>query len=130
MKFHHTGLIVESISIFESKLVYEEKILEVADPLQDAKLALYKNFGDSFLELIEPLSPKAFTWNYLKAGNASPYHHFCYEVIDDNELDQIQSKYRLIPILGPIPAKLFNDKLVAFFYTRNKMIIEFLIKGE
>lgn len=130
MKFHHTGLIVESINIFEAKMVYEEKLLQVFDPLQDAKLALYKNFGDSFIELIEPLSQKAFTWNFLKSKIVSPYHHFCYEVADENELKIIQSKYRLIPILGPIPAKLFSDDLVAFFYTRNKMIVEFLIKGK
>lgn len=130
MRFHHTGLIVESIDNFESKLVYEEKILEVLDPLQDAKLALYKNFGDSFIELIEPLSPKAFTWNFLKLTNSTPYHHFCYEVSNAVELNKIQSKFRLIPILGPIPAKLFNDELVAFFYTRNKIIVEFLIKGK
>ena len=50
------------------------------------------------------------------------------EVVDVVEFNNIQSKYRLIPILGPIPAKLFNNELVAFFYTRNKMIVEFLIK--
>jgi hypothetical protein len=128
MRFHHTGLIVESVSSFEAKMVYEEKLIEVFDPLQDAKLALYRNFGDSFIELIEPLSQKAFTWNFLKSRIVSPYHHFCYEVVDVVELNNIQSKYRLIPILGPIPAKLFNNELVAFFYTRNKMIVEFLIK--
>ena len=128
MRFHHTGLVVESIGTFESKLLYEEKILEVLDPMQDAKLALYKNFGDSFIELIEPLSPAAFTWNFLRKVNSPLYHHFCYEVADENELEKIQIKYRLIPILDPIPAKLFNDELVCFFYTRNKMIIEFLIK--
>jgi methylmalonyl-CoA/ethylmalonyl-CoA epimerase len=127
MRFHHTGLIVESIDRFESKLVYEDKILEVLDPMQNAKLALYKNFGDSFIELIEPLSPKAFTWNFLKSTSYTPYHHFCYEVSNDDELKNIQSKFKLIPIIGPIPAKLFNDELVSFFYTRNKMIIEFLI---
>jgi hypothetical protein len=130
MKFHHIGFIVEDINNFEAKMVYEEKLLEVFDPLQDAKLALYKNFGDSFVELIEPLSMKAFTWNYLKSKIASPYHHFCYEVADEIELNLMQSKYRLIPILGPIPAKLFSDDLVAFFYTRNRMIVEFLIKGK
>jgi len=130
MRFHHTGLIVESIATFESRLVYEEKILEVLDPIQDAKLALYKNFGDSFIELIEPISPAAFTWNFLRKANSPLYHHFCYEVTDQNELEKIQIKYRLIPILDPIPAKLFNDELVCFFYTRNKMIVEFLIKGK
>jgi hypothetical protein len=130
MRFHHTGLIVESISAFESKLIYEVKKLEVFDPMQDAKLALYKNFGDSFIELIEPLSPAAFTWNFLRKANSSLYHHFCYEVADEKELEEMQTKYRLIPILDPIPAKLFNDRLVCFFYTRNKMIIEFLIKGK
>ena len=128
MKFHHTGLIVENLNNFEANMVFEEKLLEVFDPLQDAKLALYKNFGDSFIELIEPVSPKAFTWNYLKSKVASPYHHFCYEVADEVDLKIIQAKYKLIPILGPIPAKLFNDKLVFFYYTRNKMIVEFLIR--
>lgn len=129
IKFHHIGLIVQSINNFEAKMIYEEKLLEVFDPLQDATLALYKNFGNSFIELIEPSSSKAFTWNHLKSPNALPFHHFCYEVADEIELDFIQSKYKLIPVLGPIPAKLFNDRLVAFYYSRNKMIIEFLISG-
>jgi hypothetical protein len=127
MIFHHTGLIVENLNNFESNLLYEEKLVEVFDPIQDAKLALYKNFGDSFIELIEPLSPKAFTWNYLKRSIA-PYHHFCYQVNNVNDLEHVKSKYRLIPILGLIPAVLFQGNDVAFFYTRNKMIIEFLIK--
>lgn len=127
MKFHHFGLIVSSIIDFEKKIIYEEKLVEVIDSLQNAKLALYKNYGDSFIELIEPLSSKSFTWNHLKSINYSPYHHFCYEVDNYTELKHIESKYRLLPILGPVPAKLFNERDVAFFYTRGKMIVEFLI---
>ena len=127
MKFHHTGLVVPNIIDFESKLIFEEKIAEVYDSLQDAKLSLYKNYGDSFIELIEPLSPKAFTWNYLRSNKYTPYHHFCYELSNEFELSQIETKHRLIPILGPVPAKLFNDRNVAFYYTKNKMIVEFLI---
>ena len=127
MKFHHFGLIVSSIIDFEKKFIYEEKVAEVIDSLQNAKLSLYKNYSDSFIELIEPLSSKSFTWNHLNNVNSSPYHHFCYEVSDHSELNFIESKYRLLPILGPVPAKLFNDREVAFFYTRSKMIVEFLI---
>lgn len=127
MKFHHVGLIVENISIYETKLIYEEKFSEVIDPIQKSKLALYKNFSDSYIELIEPLSDEAFTWNFLKSKNYSPYHHFCYETKNLLELDSIVKKYRLIPILGPVPATLFNGRMVSFYYTRNKTIVEFLI---
>ncbi len=130
IKFHHTGLVVSNLNDFESKLFYQEKVTQAYDSLQDANLILYKNYGDSFIELIEPLSPKAYTWNYLYRGSNPPYHHFCYEVSNEAELNHIKTKHRLLPIVGPIPAVLFDNKLVAFFYTRNKMIVEFLIQGD
>lgn len=127
MKLHHIGLVVESINRFEENMIYEEKTTEIFDPLQHATLALYKNFGDSHIELIEPLSEKALTWNFLKTKTGPPVHHFCYEIEDLATMTRIREKLRLIPVLDPIPAKLFRDKHVAFYYTRNKMIVEFLI---
>jgi len=129
IRFHHIGILVANISNFESKLFYESKLEQVHDGIQNAHLALYKNFGSSYIELIQPLDETAFTWNFLKKRGVFAYHHLCYEVDDMNELYEIQKKYRLIPILCPVPAVLFKGKMVAFFYSRNKEIVEFLIKS-
>ncbi len=127
MKFHHIGIVVSDLEKFESKLVFNKKVKEVFDPVQQAKLALYSNFGDSFIELIQPLNSEAFTWNYMVKNKDFGFHHLCYEVQDLNHLRIIQQEFKLIPILDPVPALLFENKLVAFYYSRNKTIIEFLI---
>lgn len=128
IKLHHIGLIVSDIKSYEKGLIYESKIDEIYDPIQKAKLALYSNFGDSKIELIQPIDETSFTWNFMK-NNKNPFHHLCYEVKNLNDLELIKKKFRLIPILGPIPALLFGGKQVAFFYSRNKIIIEILIFG-
>ena len=127
LKFHHTGIIVSNLHDFESKLIFEKKMLEVFDPIQQAYLALYKNFGNTFLELIQPIGKESFTWNFIQKNGNFGYHHLCYEVNDWITLKQIIGKYRLITILDPIPALLFDGKMVTFFYTRNKTIVEFII---
>jgi methylmalonyl-CoA/ethylmalonyl-CoA epimerase len=127
MKFHHTGIVVSSIDEFEKNLLFEEKLYEVFDPIQHAQLALFKNFGDSYIELIQPLDQNSITWNFLKKSGKYGIHHFCYEVPNYTVLEEVKKVFKLIPILGPIPALLFNDKQVVFFYSRNKTVVEFLI---
>ena len=127
MRFHHIGIIVQDINDCESKMIYEKKIYQVFDPIQHCNLALYKNFGDSFIELIQPIDKNAFTWNFLQKNQNTSFHHLCYEVKNYKILEDIRVRYKLIHILGPVPALLFNGKQVSFFYTRNKKIVEFLI---
>jgi len=128
LKLHHSGFIVKDIDAWEKQMIYEEKVGDAMDPLQNARVALYKNFGNTFIELIQPLSEKAFTWNSLvKSGDH--FNHFCYMVSNSEEMKQTAIKYKLISVLAPIPALLFNGKKVAFYYTRNHQIVEFLING-
>jgi methylmalonyl-CoA/ethylmalonyl-CoA epimerase len=129
MNFHHLGIIVHNISVFESKMIYDQKINEVFDPIQIARLAYYSNFGNTFLELIQPLNSKSPTWNFLQNVNSYGYHHLCYEIDSLIELDEVVKKNRLIPISEPVPAILFEGKDVVFYYTRNKMIVEFIINN-
>jgi hypothetical protein len=126
MKFHHIGFVVDNIAKYESNLLFKNKIAEVNDSIQNAKLALYNNYGDSYIELIEPLNENSFTWNVLKK-NGNQFHHLCYEIENQETLKNMQKQYRLIEILKPIPAVLFNNKLVTFQFTKNKQIVEFLI---
>ncbi len=126
MNFHHIGFIVKDIILYEKSLLFEKKINEVFDPIQNAKLCLYSNYSDSYIELIQPLKENSFTWNALnRFGNH--YHHVCYSIHNLEELDALVKKLKLIKILDPVPALLFDNKLVTFYIDRNKKIIEFLI---
>ena len=126
MKFHHLGYVVKSIPLWEGQMLCESKENEVFDPVQEAQLALYKNFNNHYIELIQPLDKNSFTWNFL-SKNGQGFHHICYEIQNMNELRDIVDKNKLIPILKPVPALLFNGKYVTFYYTRNKQIIEFIL---
>ena len=126
MKLHHTGFIVADIDQYEKNMLFEEKVGDVMDPIQNGRLALYRNFSNSFIELIQPLNDQAFTYNFLqKNGNA--FHHFCYEIESEAELKSIVEKSKLILVKGPVPAVLFDNRLVWFYYSRNKQVVEFLL---
>ncbi|MEP7106912.1 MAG: VOC family protein [Ferruginibacter sp.] len=129
-KFHHAGFIVKDITSWEKNLFIEKKMADIIDPVQEARLSLYKQFGeDHFIELIQPLNEKAFTWNALKK-KGNHFHHFCYSIGSINELNEITLSYKMIPVLGPVKAVLFHERNVVFYYNRNKEIIEFLIEKD
>lgn len=126
MKLHHLGFVVASIEEYEKKMLYESKLKNVSDEIQQAKLSLYSNFGSSFIELIEPLNESAFTYKALqKFGNH--FHHICYAVKNFNEMEYIAQKNKLILFKAGLKAILFDSKLVYFYFSPNKTIIEFLI---
>lgn len=126
MKLHHIGYIVKDIEQFEKSLLFEKKIKQLFDPVQNSQMALYSNFSDSFIELIQPLNEESFTYNFLqKQGNS--YHHLCYEVTDRDELMKVVADQKLIAIKGPLPAILFDNREVWFYFSRNRQIVEFVI---
>ncbi|MCS7053608.1 MAG: VOC family protein [Ignavibacterium sp.] len=126
LKFHHLGIVVESIEQYEKQMIYLEKISEVDDGLQNSKLALYKNFNDSFIELIEPLNPNSTSYNSLKKfGNH--LNHICYETTSFEQIEKLMFDKRFIKVFGPSPAKLFNDRNVVFYINRFGQLLEFLI---
>ncbi|HRH40432.1 MAG TPA: VOC family protein [Pyrinomonadaceae bacterium] len=127
MKLHHTGFVVENISTFLSHLIFEGTIKEVYDPIQDANLILLSNYSNSYIELIQPLSEKSLTFNFLKK-NGSGFHHFCYEIDNNELLTELVAKYKLIKVFGPVPALLFDEEEVVFYFTRNRQFVEFLLK--
>jgi methylmalonyl-CoA/ethylmalonyl-CoA epimerase len=125
---HHTGFIVDNIDEYEKKMFFERKVTDVIDDIQNARLSLYENYCNTnvFIELIQPLNEKAFTMNALtKHGNH--FNHFCYSVDSVEEMKEVAANSKLISILEPIPAILFDNKKVAFYYGRNRQVIEFLI---
>ena len=127
MKLHHIGYIVKDISNYEKNLLYEEKIKEIIDPVQNSKLALYKNYSSCFIELVQPINPQSFNYNFLEKFGEQ-YHHLCYTVGSKEEMEGISDRMKMIFFKGPLPAILFDNKEIYFYYSRNKTIIEFLIQ--
>jgi len=126
MKLHHIGYVVKDIVQYEKNLIFEKKIKELFDPVQNSNMALYLNFTDSLIELIQPLNEESFTYNFLQK-NGSSYHHLCYEISSESELKELVDSQKLIKVKGPIPAILFDGRMVWFFYSRNKQIVEFVL---
>ena len=126
MKLHHIGYVVKDIVQYEKSLIFEKKVKELFDPVQNSKMALYENYSDSFIELIQPLNEESFTYNFLQK-NGSSYHHLCYEVASREEMMGIVGSQKLIMVKGPIPAILFDNREVWFYYSRNKQVVEFVI---
>lgn len=125
-KFHHIGIVVNSIEQYEKQMLPMKKISEVVDELQNSKLALYQNYDTSFIELIEPLNQNSTSFNSLqKFGNH--LNHLCYESPSYEELEKFMSESRWIKVLGPLPAKLFDNKNVVFYINRTGQLIEFLL---
>jgi methylmalonyl-CoA/ethylmalonyl-CoA epimerase len=126
MRLHHIGYVVKNILAYEQNLLFEKKEKEIFDPVQNSHMALYTNFSDSYIELIQPVDEKSFTYNFLqKAGNG--FHHLCYEISSKEELKNIAAKQKLILVKGPLPAILFDNREVWFYYSRNKQIVEIVI---
>jgi len=126
MKLHHIGIIVRSISDYEKNFLYEKKLDEVIDPIQNAKIALYTSFSETLIELIEPLNENSLLWGVLNK-RGTHIHHLCYVHNDIDEIMEKSKKLGYLKILGPIKAVLFQNKDIIFFYTKNKEIIEFLV---
>lgn len=126
MQLHHSGFVVANLEKYAAQHPVGELIRIVDDPVQHARLALYQNHSDTFIEFIQPLSEKAFTWNALqKHGNH--FHHFCYTVASLQQAETIAASKRMLKVLGPVPAVLFDNKDVVFYYSRNQQVVEFLI---
>ena len=126
MKLHHIGYVVKDIEQYEKNLLFEKKVIELFDPVQNSKMALYSNFNESYIELIQPINEQSFTYNFLQKSGGG-YHHLCYEIKSRDELMKVAADQKLISIKGPIPAILFGNREVWFYFSRNKQIVEFVI---
>lgn len=125
-KFHHIGIVVNSIEQYETQMLPAKKIKEVIDDVQNSKLALYENYNESFIELIEPLNENSTSFNTLnKLGNH--INHLCYQTDSFSELDKFMIANKWMKVFGPVPAVLFNYKNVVFYINRGGQLLEFIL---
>jgi methylmalonyl-CoA/ethylmalonyl-CoA epimerase len=129
-RLHHIGYVVASIAS-----VIESFSLAVAggsrsqiwhDPMQRVRVAFIysSNPGEPSIELVEPADAESPVQKFLERGGGM--HHLCYEVDDLNDAVQGASARGLLMVRRPCPAVAFDGRRVAWFLTREKLLIEYL----
>ena len=130
IRLHHVGYVVRSISEVADRFAqsvaasWDQKIIQ--DPLQDAKVAFLAGIVQEFplVELVEPASEDSPVTNFLKKGGG--LHHLCYEVESlDKQLEFSQTIGGMI-VRPPLPAVAFAGRRIAWVYTKDRLLLEFL----
>ncbi len=121
MKIHHIGYVVRSIEKYKKNLIINKIVKEIYDETQKANLVLIEA-QNIFIELIEPINERSFTYNFLQKGGG--YHHLCFESSREEAEEFIKSK-KMIKVLDWVNAPLLDGD-VCFAYNRNREILEFV----
>jgi methylmalonyl-CoA/ethylmalonyl-CoA epimerase len=130
MELHHVGYVVRSIAEVGDRFAlsigasWDQKI--ILDPLQSAKVAFLVHPGRMLpqVELVEPEGEGSPVANFLKRGGG--LHHVCYEVKSlDKQLVSSRKNGAMI-VRVPLPAVAFDGRLIAWVFTKDRLLIEFL----
>jgi len=128
--FHHVGFVVSSIAQlgqdFARSLGAEWNGEIIHDPLQQARVTFMQcgPSGGPAIELIEPDSEASPLSKSLARGGG--LHHICHEVDSiDAQLEYCRSTGSLI-VKQPLPAVAFRGRRIAWVYTKQKLLVEYL----
>ena len=128
--FHHFGFVVSSIEksapSFAKSMAIEWDGCTIHDPNQRVLVSFLspKNPQDPLIELVQPADDKAPVLSFLKRGGG--LHHVCY-VVDalEKQLEDSRAMGSLV-VRPPLPAAAFNGRHIAWVYTKEKLLIEYL----
>lgn len=125
MTLHHIGYVVTNAS--DQNVVNDalHLVAEAEDDIQSAKICLYKNSQNELVELVQPLNETSPVWNFLQK-QPNTIHHYCYEISEEDLIKHV-SENHLVKIMGPVPAEIFNNRMVVFYVTRDRELVEFIL---
>ena len=130
MELHHIGIaskdIERSIRNHQALLNLHPITEVVDDPVHKVSVVLLSDLGKEGvpIELISPLTQESPVSSLLKRG--IHLYHVCYTVDDIESVLEKAKRERSIVISGPSPAKLYGGRRIAFIYTPDGYIVEFL----
>ncbi len=133
MLLHHIGIVVPSIQStvegFSRSLArsWDGKIIH--DPLQAvyvAFLASLNNPSEPLIELVEPAGEDSPVTSFLKRDGGM--NHLCYEVASVGEQLKTSRLGGSLIVKQALPAVAFDGRLIAWVYTPQRLLIEFLEK--
>ena len=128
MTIDHIGIVVGSLAgaaaYYTSTFGLREIGGRIVDPLQDVELQFLEDDGGARLELIRPLSPESPAARALKHGGG--LNHICYRVADLESSVRALVANNAKVVREPMPAVAFDGRRVAFLYTRQRELVEFV----
>lgn len=128
--FHHIGFVVasiqESIAGFLQSLQAEWNQIIFHDPHQVVRVTFLQSAqaGSPVVELVEPAGEKSPVISFLKRGGG--LHHLCYEIDNLEEQLRLSRSQGGLVVRPPLPAVAFGGRRIAWVYTRNKLLLEYL----
>jgi len=129
-RLHHVGFVVknieEQIGSFVKSLAATWDGNIIHDPLQCAKVTFLRTpgTGDALIELVEPTGEDSPVSRFAKKGGG--LHHICYEVGDLAEHLKFVKAARCMVVRAPRPAVAFEQRLIAWALTPERLLLEFL----
>lgn len=130
MRLHHIGFVVDSIdqvgkSFAESLgLIWNRKVF--LDPLQKVNVSFMNSaeYGQPQIELVAPVGEDSPVRSFLAKGGG--LHHLCYEVPQlESQLEMSRSQGGKL-VRPPMPAVAFDGRRIAWIYSRERLLVEFL----
>ncbi len=127
---HHIGYVLPSISQVVERFAralaasWDGKV--ILDPLQGVRVAFltHANSANPLVELVEPVGNNSPVMRFLNRGPG--LHHICYEVNDlVTHLEYSRAMGGII-IQSPVPAVAFGGRRIAWVYTADRLLLEFL----
>jgi len=132
MRLHHVGIITDDVksAIQRHKALFKlHPITKVVhDTNQKVAVVLLSTPEREGvpIELIAPLTKDSPVSSALKRGTR--LYHICFEVDDIEKALDSARKQGAIVVSPPSQAKLYKGRRIAFIYTRDKCLVEFLEK--
>jgi methylmalonyl-CoA/ethylmalonyl-CoA epimerase len=127
---HHLGFVVESIADCVARFtqairgVWDGRIIH--DPIQGVHATFLQppSAAEALIELVQPDGPQSGLAPFLKRGGG--LHHLCYEVDELDEQLEYSRSLGAVMTRKPTPAVAFDGRRVAWIYTRDKLLLEYL----
>jgi len=129
MRLHHVGIATDDL---EKAIGHHETLFElhpiteiVEDPVHKVRVVLLSaSHAKIPIELVAPLTEDSPVSNLLRRGIR--LYHICYLVKDlEKNLEEARRQNSLI-ISKPAPSKLYGGRRIAFIYTPDGYLVEFL----
>lgn len=128
--FHHVGFVVRSITNSAKEFAailraeWDEQVFH--DPKQGVRVTFLKSASDvdPLWELVEPADEKSPVRSFAAKGGG--LHHVCYVV---EKLEEALTRARSLGAViarEPMPAVAFGGRRIAWIYTKNRLLIEYL----
>jgi methylmalonyl-CoA/ethylmalonyl-CoA epimerase len=129
-RMHHLGFVVpdiqKSVEGFARSIgaSWDAKVFH--DGLQKVRVSFLRSASptDPQIELVEPAAADSPVLSFLKKGGG--LHHLCYEVADlDAHLAKVRKEGATM-VKAPQPAVAFENRRIAWVFSRQNLLLEFL----